>query len=54
MCQDKVSSIVKTGAEYVVANDSSCLMHIAGILSRMALPVKTLHLAELLGENLQA
>jgi L-lactate dehydrogenase complex protein LldE len=54
MCQDKVSSIVKTGAEYVVANDSSCLMHIAGILSRMDLPVKTLHLAELLGENLPA
>ncbi len=52
MCEDKISTIVKTGAEYLVANDSSCLMQIAGSLSRMGLPIKTIHLAELLGGNL--
>ena len=52
MGQDKVGSIVKTGAEYVVANDSSCLMQIGGCLKRMGLPIKTIHLAELLAKDL--
>jgi L-lactate dehydrogenase complex protein LldE len=52
MGRDKVGSIVKTGAEFVVANDSSCLMHIGGCLGRMGLPIKTIHLAELLARDL--
>ena len=50
--QDKVASILKTGADFVVANDSSCLMHIGGCLARMGLPTKTIHLAELLASDL--
>ncbi len=53
MAEDKVTSIVQSGAKYIVANDSSCLMQIAGTLSRKGIPVKPLHLVELLGENLQ-
>ena len=53
MAEDKVTSIIRSGAEYIVANDSSCLMQIAGTLSRKGIPVKPLHLVELLGENLQ-
>ncbi len=52
MAQDKGTAIAKTTAEYVVANDSSCLMQIGGYLSREGIPVKPLHLADLLGENL--
>lgn len=52
MGQDKVRSIVKTGADFVVANDSSCLMQIGGCLSRMGLPTQTIHLAELLARDL--
>jgi L-lactate dehydrogenase complex protein LldE len=52
MAQDKSAAILKTEAEYVVANDSSCLMQIGGYLSRQGLPIKPLHLADLLGENL--
>ncbi len=48
MMKDKIESIIKTGADYVVANDSSCLMHIAGGLSRQNINVKPLHLIELL------
>ena len=52
MTQDKSAAILKTDAEYVVANDSSCLMQIGGYLSRQGLAIKPLHLADLLGENL--
>jgi L-lactate dehydrogenase complex protein LldE len=48
MVQDKVEDIRRSGAATVVANDCSCLMQIAGALSRQGLNVKTLHLAELL------
>ncbi len=52
MAEDKANATVQSGAEYVVANDSSCLMQIAGTLSRKGSPAKTLHLAELLGKNI--
>ena len=51
MAEDKSSAITKTGADYVIANDSSCLMQIGGYLSRHNIPIKPLHLADLLGEN---
>ncbi len=37
-----------TGAEYIVSNDSSCLMHIQGLLDRQGSKLKTIHLAEIL------
>jgi len=49
--QEKLARIVNSGAEYVIANDSSCLMQIAGGLSRANSPVKTMHLAELLAKQ---
>jgi len=52
MAEDKANAISACGAEYVVANDSSCLMQIAGYLSRKGFSAKPLHLAELLGENM--
>jgi L-lactate dehydrogenase complex protein LldE len=48
MVENKVSWIQESGAEYVVACDSSCLMHIEGYLKRQKIPVKTMHLAEVL------
>ena len=44
MDRSKCDSITRTGAEYVVSTDSSCLMHIA----RQKLSAKTIHLAEVL------
>jgi L-lactate dehydrogenase complex protein LldE len=48
MGQDKVRAAADAGAEYLVANDSGCLMHLAGLIHRQGLPLKTLHLAEVL------
>lgn len=51
MGEDKVQAIAATGAEYVVANDSGCLMHLAGVIHRRGLGLKTLHLADLLSKQ---
>lgn len=51
MGEDKVKAAAGTGAEYLVANDSGCLMHLAGIIHRQGLPIKTMHLAELLAKR---
>ncbi|HZR21727.1 MAG TPA: (Fe-S)-binding protein [Verrucomicrobiae bacterium] len=40
-----------TGAEYIVSNDSSCLMHLQGLLDRQRSPLKTIHLAEVLAQS---
>jgi L-lactate dehydrogenase complex protein LldE len=41
----------ETGAEYIVSNDSSCLMHIQGLLDRQGSKLKTIHLAEVLAQS---
>ena len=47
----KCGSALETGADYIVSNDSSCLMHIQGLLTRQGKPMKTLHLAEVLNQQ---
>ncbi len=51
MGEDKVRAAAEVGAEYLVANDSGCLMHLAGLVHRRGLPLKTMHLAELLAQK---
>jgi len=51
MGQDKLGFANETKAEYLVANDSGCLMHLAGMIHRQGLPLKTMHLAEVLAQK---
>lgn len=48
MLDTKIRAIEASGAEYVTATDSSCLMHIGGGLSRRESRVRPIHLAEIL------
>jgi len=48
MLSDKMRAVLATGAEVVTAGDNSCLMHIAGGLSRLKTGVRAMHLAEIL------
>ncbi|MBZ5552152.1 MAG: (Fe-S)-binding protein [Acidobacteriia bacterium] len=52
MGADKAAAIERSGADVVVANDSSCLMQIAGVLSRRKSRVVPMHLAELLAQGI--
>jgi L-lactate dehydrogenase complex protein LldE len=48
MGSDKVDDVVASGAEVLTAGDTSCLMHIGGLLSRRGSPIRVMHLAEIL------
>lgn len=48
MAEVKCVSICETKADYVISNDSSCLMQISGWLNRNVGSVKCMHLAEVL------
>ncbi len=51
---DKVASIEASGADVLTAADTSCLMHIGGLLSRRRSRVRVMHLAEILAAGLPA
>jgi L-lactate dehydrogenase complex protein LldE len=51
MLGDKLRAVAATRAEYVVAADTSCLMHIGGALHRQRAGVRTLHIAEVLAQT---
>ena len=51
MGSDKARRVVDSGAEVLVAGDSSCLMHVGGLLSRQRAGVRVMHLAEVLAHT---
>lgn len=52
MAEVKCQSVLQTGVDYVVSNDSSCLMQIQGWLDRHSPRiVKSLHIAEVLAQR---
>lgn len=48
---EKIKSIVESGADTVISTDMGCLMHIGGAISRRKIPVKVMHIAELLASK---
>ncbi len=51
MLDEKIDCIVGSGADTVVSSDMGCLMNIGGALSRRNIPVKVMHIAELLAQT---
>ena len=51
MGEVKCAQAIQTGADYIVSNDSSCLMHIQGLLDRQRSKLKTIHLVEVLAHS---
>ncbi len=51
MARSKIDSILRTKADTVVSIDSSCLMQLQGAISRAKLPIRTMHLAEVLAST---
>lgn len=52
MAHDKVQRHLATGAEYITGADSSCLMSQNGIIASEKLPLKTIHIVEILAAGL--
>ncbi|HPG33664.1 MAG TPA: (Fe-S)-binding protein [Lentimicrobium sp.] len=51
MGDHKLKQALKTGAEYIVSTDASCLMHQEGIIQKQNLPLKTIHLVDILASG---
>ena len=51
MVEEKVRNILATGAEWVTGCEISCLMHIDGYMRHQKIPVRAVHIAELLGNG---
>ncbi|MCX6233981.1 MAG: (Fe-S)-binding protein [Bacteroidetes bacterium] len=51
MAEQKVTNALETGAEYIISTDSSCLMHQEGYIRRNNLPIKVLHIADVLASG---
>ncbi len=51
MARTKIESILKTKADTIVGLDCSCLMQLQGVIQRSGLPLKTMHLAEILASQ---
>lgn len=50
MVSDKVSLVKQTGADVLLGGDMGCLLNISGRMSRLGLPVKAYHVAEVLAD----
>lgn len=48
MANDKVADHLATGAEAIVGYDRSCLMSLAGVVSRKRSPIRVMHFSALL------
>jgi L-lactate dehydrogenase complex protein LldE len=53
MAQTKVQSALATGAEYIISTDVSCMMHIQGYIDKNNLPIKTIHIADVLANSME-
>ncbi|OQX81710.1 MAG: Fe-S oxidoreductase [Bacteroidetes bacterium 4484_249] len=51
MADQKVHNALETGAEYIVSTDSSCLMHQEGYIKKHKLPIKVIHIADVLASG---
>ncbi len=45
---DRASDFLRHGAEYITSADSSCLLQLKGIIDRQQMPMKVLHIAQIL------
>jgi L-lactate dehydrogenase complex protein LldE len=51
MADQKVNNALATGAEYIISTDTSCLLHIDGYIKGKNLPIKCMHLADVLASG---
>jgi L-lactate dehydrogenase complex protein LldE len=52
MTQQKVEHALATGAEYIASTESSCLLNIDAYIRKQNLPLKTIHIADILANNI--
>ncbi|MDD5695051.1 MAG: (Fe-S)-binding protein, partial [Bacteroidales bacterium] len=51
MAEQKVHHALDTGASYIVSTDASCLMHQWGYIQKHQLPIRVIHIADVLASG---
>jgi L-lactate dehydrogenase complex protein LldE len=51
MTEQKVEHALQTGAEYIVSTEASCLMNIESYIRKQKLPIKTIHIVDVLASG---
>ncbi len=51
MAQQKVDNAMAVNADYIISTDSSCLLHLQSHIDKNQLPIKTMHLADVLANG---
>jgi L-lactate dehydrogenase complex protein LldE len=48
MAEQKINSAVHAGADYIISTDLSCLLHLDGYIQKHHLPIRAVHIADVL------
>jgi L-lactate dehydrogenase complex protein LldE len=51
MADQKINNALKTGADYIISTDLSCLMHLDGYIKKKGYPLKAMHIADVLASR---
>ncbi|MBX2934435.1 MAG: (Fe-S)-binding protein [Ferruginibacter sp.] len=51
MADQKINNALDTGAQYIISTDLSCLMQLDGFIQHKNLPIKTMHIADVLANG---
>jgi L-lactate dehydrogenase complex protein LldE len=51
MAQQKIDNALAAGADYIISTDASCLLHLQGYIDKQRLPIKTMHIADVLANG---
>ena len=51
MAAQKVKSAVASGADYLISTDLSCLMHMETYIRKQGIPLRTMHIADVLASG---
>lgn len=51
MADQKIHHALDTGASHIISTDLSCLLHLDGIIAKKVLPLKTMHIADVLASG---
>ena len=51
MAEQKVLNAVARGAQYIISTDSSCLLQLDGYIRKHRIPIKTMHIADILASG---
>ena len=52
MAEQKIQNILDTGAEIIISTDYACLMHLDSFIKKQNIPLRIMHLADVLASGL--